>query len=63
MQGLQSMKKRMKELQPIGVKTLTLLVGWIMQGVQSMKKRMKELQPIGVKTLTLLELKNKMARL
>lgn len=57
MQGVQSMKKRMKERQPIGVKTLTLLVGWIMQGVQSMK-RMKELQ-----TLTFLELKNKMARL
>lgn len=62
MQGVQSMKKRMKERQPIGVKTLTLLVGWIMQGVQSMK-RMKELQPVGVKTLTFLELKNKMARL
>lgn len=57
MQGVQSMKKRMKERQPIGVKTLTLLVGWIMQGVLSMK-RMKELQ-----TLTFLELKNKMARL
>jgi len=56
------MKKRMKELQPIGIKTLTLLLGWIMQRVQSMKKRMKELHPIGFKTLTLLELK-KMVRL
>lgn len=25
MQGVQSMKKRMKELQPVGVKTLTFL--------------------------------------